>query len=454
MVDGGDIAACGLQKGRQQVDAFDQLIADRAAGGIGLCGRIIDDQRHLRGGVLEEGFFAEPVIAEEIAMIGGHHDHRVVHPPGLFQPVEQYAHLIVALLDQAHVGFQHLFADVIARERPADRCHHETLEDGVSVVEFLLAPDCGKEVVRPVHVVIRRRHDIGPMRLDIGQVAAPGLIAFFFDEFHCAPGQVGRFAVLFGDVGRFVRVLQEPSGQNIAVVVDPGIGIVVPGIVAVIAFAAEIFVVLERTARIVETFRTFRTHAVVALVDVEAAFGDAGADGAVGFQAEAAHAFRIRGHVGLADQPATHAVVTQIVAHGPLADFQRHHVPGRAMAVHVAAGVGGHARRAAQRRLDIGTVEPNAPLRQPVDIRCLQMRMTITTQIIPAQLVEHDEQNVPGLPHDPSWSHGMHRRSCRNLKREESQPEQNHPSTQVPDGAVIPLVLPQASVSLSDQPNL
>jgi hypothetical protein len=33
------------------------------------------------------------------------------------------------------------------------------------------------------------------------------------------------------------------------------------------------------------------------------------------------------------------------------------------------------------------------------------MRMTVAAQIIPAELIEHDEQNVPGFAHSASLDH-------------------------------------------------
>ena len=53
----------------------------------------------------------------------------------------------------------------------------------------------------------------------------------------------------------------------------------------------------------------------------------------------------------------------------------------------------------AQRRLDVGTVEAHALCSQSVDIGRMQIRMTIAAQVIPAELVEHDEQDVLSLAH-------------------------------------------------------
>ena len=172
---------------------------------------------------MEERLFAHPVIAHEIPVIRGQHDHRVVHAAGLFEPVEQNTHLVVALLDQAHIGAQDLVAHVVARECLRHGRVHEALEDAVIALPFRVAAHGRQEILRPVHAGIGVGHDIGPMRLDVGQVAAPAPCALLADEIHAAPGQVRGFAVFLADVGGFVGIRQEPARQHVAVRVDPGI---------------------------------------------------------------------------------------------------------------------------------------------------------------------------------------------------------------------------------------
>ena len=69
--------------------ALDQRVAGGAAGGVGLGARVVDDQRDLHAVLVEQVLLAQPVIAEVVAVIGGEHDHRVLHPAGLFEVVEQ-----------------------------------------------------------------------------------------------------------------------------------------------------------------------------------------------------------------------------------------------------------------------------------------------------------------------------------------------------------------------------
>ena len=106
------------------------------------------------------------------------------------------------------------------------------------------------------------------------------------------------------------------------------------------------------------------------------------------------HAFEIGRHVGLADQHIAHADLLEVIAQRRLADAQRPAVPVRAVRAHVAAGVEAHARGAADRRLHVGAREAHAARRQRVDVRRLQRRMPGAAEIVVAQLVAHDEEDI------------------------------------------------------------
>src|SRR3546814_4771737 len=73
---------------------------------------------------------------------------------------------------------------------------------------------------------------------------------------------------------------------------------------------------------------------------------------------------------------------SDLITQSQLGGTQRHGIVGGAVAGHVTAGVEGHARRPADRRLAIGTFEAYAAFRQPVDMRGLQGRMAGTGQEI------------------------------------------------------------------------
>ena len=110
-------AASGFDKGWGKIDGFHQSVTDRTPRGVSLWTRVIDNERHLHGLLVEQFLLAHPVIAQIVAMIRGQHDHRVFHAIGLFQIVQQAPKLIIALLDQPHIGWDHLLAHLITLKR-------------------------------------------------------------------------------------------------------------------------------------------------------------------------------------------------------------------------------------------------------------------------------------------------------------------------------------------------
>ena len=195
----------------------------------------------------------------------------------------------------------------------------------------------------------------------------------------------------------FLRMAHRPArGQGVAFAVG-GVGPIVPRILAVIALVVEIAVVARPPRRIAQAVRAHAVQTVVALVGLKAAFGDSHADDRIRIDAEPRHALDVGLHVGLADQRRAHAERAQIIAHGHLADLERETVPRRAMRLHIAARIGAHARGAADRRLHIGAGETHAARRQRIDVRGFEPRMAVAGQIVPAQLVAHDEKDIFGF---------------------------------------------------------
>ena len=109
-------------------------------------------------------------------------------------------------------------------------------------------------------------------------------------------------------------------------------------------------------------------NSLVPLEYVEAALSNSPTDVAVWCDPQTLHAFDVCSHMGLADQYGFHTDLTKIFAKGPLADSQWGVVRCRAMRQQIATRIGAHSSWATDRRLDIAPVEPNAVLRQPVDI--------------------------------------------------------------------------------------
>ena len=226
---------------------------------------------------------------------------------------------------------------------------------------------------------------------------APRRVASFTHVVHGAARHVRRLGILLVQARRFARVPHRPARRKPVAFALRRIGVVVPGIVAGIAFVVEIAVV-ARQPRIVAPVGPDAVQTVVALVGIEAALGHPHPDDRCRIDTKPLHPFDVRLHVGLADERRRDPERTQIVAERHLADLERKSIPRRTVRLHVAPGVEAHARGAADRRLHIGAREPHATRRQRVDVRRAQRGMARAGQVIPAQLVAHDEQDVFGSP--------------------------------------------------------
>ena len=257
----------------------------------------------------------------------------------------------------------------------------------------------GQHVGRAIHAGIGLGRDIGPVRLDVGQMQAPrSPVGFGFrDEIHRAAGHVGRLGVLVRDARGLVGMNQKPAVLQASVGVRAGIGPMLPGIFRLIAVLAQVSIIARARP-------AGRMQAVVALVRLEAALRDMNADDRIRRDAEHLHAFEVGGHVGLADQHVAHADLLQVIAERRLADAQRPAVPVRAVRAHVAPGIEGHARGAADRRLHIGVGEAHPALCHRVDIRGLQRGVAGAAEIIMAKLVAHDPDDVFRARHARDFS--------------------------------------------------
>ena len=107
----------------------------------------------------------------------------------------------------------------------------------------------------------------------------------------------------------------------------------------------------------------------------------------------------IRQHMRLSNQHCAQADTAQVVAQCRNLDRKRNKVPGGAVAGNIVAGIGGHARRAAYGPLHIGPGEARTPCGQGIDMRCPDRRVAITTQVVAAQLVTHDEKDIADFAH-------------------------------------------------------
>ena len=302
--------------------------------------------------------------------------------------------MVVDLLDQPHIGGDDRAADLVAGEAPAVLMGHEGGMDRMRVPALVLVPVRGDDGIGAVEAVIGRGRDIGPVRLDVGEMEAPGLLALLADELHRPPGHVGRLGMLGLHARRQRGVAQIPAGELFPVGPLGRVGEIVPGVGAVVAALPQPAVIGK-----VRIDADVGMQPVVPLIRLEAAFRKQHAGIACRVDAEPLHALPVGGHMRLADQRRAQSERTQPVAEREFAHRQRHVVPGGAVAEHVAPGIEGHPRRAADRRLAIGAGEARSFRCQPVQMRRLQRRMPVAGEIIPAKLVCHDEEDIADARH-------------------------------------------------------
>ena len=112
----GRSAACGFDECRRKVDRFDQTIVRGAARNV--CGRvrIVNDQGHAHAFLVEKLLFAEPMVAEIIAVVAGDDDKSVFKQPAFVEEMPEPTEMIVDLLDQPHIHRDYGCAHLLARE--------------------------------------------------------------------------------------------------------------------------------------------------------------------------------------------------------------------------------------------------------------------------------------------------------------------------------------------------
>ena len=239
-------------------------------------------------------------------------------------------------------------------------------------------------------VVGRGRH-VGPVRLDVAEMEEPRLVAHILDEAHGFARHVGGLGMLLGDTRRQMHVAHVPARQLVAIRTVGRDHVVAPWIVGIVAVRAQIGGIAALVAG--------RRMAVIAVELLEAAGPHQGGQRRAAFDAVALQPVGVGQHMGLAGQRHADAGGQQVVADGLFAQAERHAVPGGAVTEHVAAGVIGHARGAADAGLHIGAREQHAALAEAVDGRRFEVRMAGARQVIGAQLIAHDEKDVPDLAH-------------------------------------------------------
>ena len=243
--------------------------------------------------------------------------------------------------------------------------------------------------LRPVHAGVGLGRDVGPVRLDVGQMQAPRPAVVFRlrDEIHRAPRHVGRLGMLVRHARGLVGVHQQPAVLQSR---RPRPRRNWPS--APTDWRRRSRAGADNCRR--PDAAAGRMQAVVALIGLEAAFRHVHADDGVRGDAEILQAFEVGRHMRLADQHVADADLLQVIAERRLADAQRPAVPVRAVRAHVAAGIERHPRGAADRRLHIGVRKPHAAPGHRVDVRRLQHGVAGAAEIIVAKLVAHDPEHV------------------------------------------------------------
>ncbi len=164
--------------------------------------------------------------------------------PDSAQIGEQPAHLVIALLDQPHIGPQHLIAHTVLAEGLTYHIIGKGSIDRMRVVQLSRIAHHRQIAVRPIHIMIGGRHNIGPVRLDIGEMAQEGLAVWLaaplFQKINHLAGQPGGFRILLADIGWQAGIFIGPARGDIASLINAGIGIIMPRIFAVIALLPQI----------------------------------------------------------------------------------------------------------------------------------------------------------------------------------------------------------------------
>ena len=378
-------------EGGGQIDHLDQRIAGLPPGGIGLGAGICDDQRHFHRHFMVEIFVTHPMIAHVITVIRGKGDDRILGQPLGLHPGKKPAQVIIKLLDQPHIGGNDRFAHLVTRKAFAHPRIQIGAQQRVIGVKFGPMAHRRHDVAGIIHIVVGCGHDIGPMRLDIGQMAHPWppICLRLAHEIHGAIGHIGGFGMFFGHICRQTRVFQQPGRQALPIGIKPGIGKIMPWVIRSKPMRHQIIIVGRPVLP-----RAIGVQAIVTLERIKAAFRSRHTDLAFRVYPQPGHPLEIGGHVGFAHQNRPRPGRAQVIAQCRLAHPQRHSVPGRAMAAHIAPRIGRHTRRPADRRLHIGVGKAHAARGQSIDMGGMQMRMAIAAEVIKPQLIGHDPQHI------------------------------------------------------------
>ncbi len=191
---------------------LDERIDHASSRGIRARAWIDDDHRHPNGLLVEQLLFAETVIAQVVAVVGGEDDQRATGAPGAIEAIEHALQMVVDLLHQPHVGRADMADDVLATVAQTVLVHLAIrLQHRVRVLPVGIGLDDAAGIRRPVHLVVRRRRHQRPVRLDVGDVQYTRAGRRRAHEFDRAIRHVGGLGMLLADDGGQVRISQQPA---------------------------------------------------------------------------------------------------------------------------------------------------------------------------------------------------------------------------------------------------
>tara|TARA_Y100001934_G_scaffold277970_1_gene378076 strand:+ start:3484 stop:4200 length:717 start_codon:yes stop_codon:yes gene_type:complete len=222
--------------------------------------------------------------------------------------------MIVELFDETHVDRPNDIEHVIALEGQAIDVLGEGLVDGMCVLEFRVTAHDGRTILDPVHVVVRRGRDIGPVWLDVAEVKKPGILTLLLDKALADIRRIGRLRVLLRDAGGQGAVTGEPAAKHLAVGAFARYHIVFPGILAVVAVFTKIGDVGVIWSGIGMT--------LISVDNLETAGQQASTRGGLRIDTKALHGDFIEPVVGLAVQRDLQAMIPKKVSNHVLSNRQ------------------------------------------------------------------------------------------------------------------------------------
>ena len=133
---------------------------------------------------MKQVFLTYPVITHIVAVIRAKHDHGVIHAPAFSEIVKQASELVIQLFNQAHVNRRNQVANRVTREALAHSHIHPCLHQWVISFALSFRTIHRRQIPSRIHVVIRLRCQIRPVRFDVTEMAKPRLITLCFHVFN------------------------------------------------------------------------------------------------------------------------------------------------------------------------------------------------------------------------------------------------------------------------------